>query len=380
MERRSLRLASESLLDDLYDAAAGEFGLGRVLERLAEGVAASGAALVRTDIRSLASLPIAFSRNYEKTVAAYDEVRDAANPMFRRALQRPALGQAVYDDELMSRRELRRTPYYNEFLRPVGIEYTVGLFLTADDSMVANISMGRPRSSGTFRPGDRRLISELIPHLQRIMRLRSMMRAARASLEATYGLLEQLPWGVWLLDGRLSCLHMNAAARRMIAQRDGLDWRDARLVCGRPADTESLNRSLQRSTDSPLVTAGSAADVVLHVARPSGKLGYVLRVIPVTGSSIAEMSGRPAVVIVASDPMREPALSETYLRQALGLTAAEARVAIEIARGATLKECSDRLGCSRNTTKTLLKRVFAKTETRRQSDLVGVILRSLIDH
>ena len=61
------------------------------------------------------------------------------------------------------------------------------------------------------------------------------------------------------------------------------------------------------------------------------------------------------------------------LAAVFGLTAAETRLAAQLASGASLAEAAEKLKVSRTTVRTQLQSVFAKTETRRQADLMRVL-------
>ncbi len=58
-----------------------------------------------------------------------------------------------------------------------------------------------------------------------------------------------------------------------------------------------------------------------------------------------------------------------------GLTGAEARIAIEIGAGNSLAEAAERHGIGYETARTQLRAVFAKTDTRRQSQVATLIAR-----
>jgi DNA-binding CsgD family transcriptional regulator len=80
--------------------------------------------------------------------------------------------------------------------------------------------------------------------------------------------------------------------------------------------------------------------------------------------------------IVADFIMNE---SIDRLRWHFGLTPAEARLAFHLAGGETLRSAAVKLGISYETTRSSLKNIFKKTETRRQAELVIVILTALPD-
>lgn len=62
------------------------------------------------------------------------------------------------------------------------------------------------------------------------------------------------------------------------------------------------------------------------------------------------------------------------LQRELGLTRAEARVAVRIGRGQSVAEIATDLGIAAETVRTHLKRSYAKTGTRRQSELARLVL------
>ena len=59
-----------------------------------------------------------------------------------------------------------------------------------------------------------------------------------------------------------------------------------------------------------------------------------------------------------------------------GLTAAESRIAGGIVQGRTLQEIAGEAGISLETVRTHLKRIFRKTSTRRQAELVRLFVSS----
>lgn len=366
------------VLDSLSEFVADESALPSALSSLARAVGAAGAALVRTHPQTMASTAVACSPGLEPVVSSYDSRLDAANPMYRLALRTDALGTAIFDDDLVGRRDLHRSTYYNDFLRPAGLENTVGLFLQADASSVLNISLCRLRAHGTFRPAQRRLLRELTPHLVRAFRLREQIGHARVAEDATWHLLDAVPWGVLVFDSHARCIHINAGAEAVMARHDGLFWRNAMLACARSSDTMALRAAFERALRRSAHTPDDGSDTVIRVARTSGQPNYLARVMSIPASGYARSEHCPSVVVTITDPSRHPEFSTELLQQAFGLTPAEARIAVEIGNGRSIKECSTEQQCSVNTTKTLLNRVYAKTGARRQSELVGLLLRSFL--
>ena len=70
----------------------------------------------------------------------------------------------------------------------------------------------------------------------------------------------------------------------------------------------------------------------------------------------------------------DPAL----LRDLLGVTLAEARLAALVGSGATPRQAASQLGIAEETARSALKRVFAKTGVTRQSQLAGLLGRLVL--
>jgi DNA-binding CsgD family transcriptional regulator len=81
------------------------------------------------------------------------------------------------------------------------------------------------------------------------------------------------------------------------------------------------------------------------------------------------------VLVILLDPYdrREP--TPLLLKQMFGLTSAEAKVAMQLARGWGIKGIASALSVSEGTIRAQLKSILAKTNTHRQADLVGLLVR-----
>lgn len=81
-----------------------------------------------------------------------------------------------------------------------------------------------------------------------------------------------------------------------------------------------------------------------------------------------------AAVVVIVDPWMPSAVDVELVRRTLRLTPAEARVAAALAEGMTVRRIARAAGIRRNSVRWLLKQCFAKTNCRRQADLVRLVL------
>jgi DNA-binding CsgD family transcriptional regulator len=92
--------------------------------------------------------------------------------------------------------------------------------------------------------------------------------------------------------------------------------------------------------------------------------------------TLSVLEQRPAAVLFVSDPDQDSELPPDLLQRCHGLTAAEARIAVLLVEGRGLNEAAELSGVTRNTAKTQLQSVFAKTQVQRQGELIRLLLRS----
>jgi DNA-binding CsgD family transcriptional regulator len=85
---------------------------------------------------------------------------------------------------------------------------------------------------------------------------------------------------------------------------------------------------------------------------------------------------RPRAILFITDPEEVALVRRENLRQDFGLTPAEAGFTREVLKADGLQAAADRLGISLTTARTHLAHVFDKTGTRRQAELVRLILQS----
>ena len=96
------------------------------------------------------------------------------------------------------------------------------------------------------------------------------------------------------------------------------------------------------------------------------------------GSLCLDKTHRQAAAVAVAfvgDPDAVAAAPRAVLRGLYGLTSAEAALAGCLLRGHDLNEAAEALGVGRETARTHLRRIFAKTETQRQSELLRLLLR-----
>ena len=85
----------------------------------------------------------------------------------------------------------------------------------------------------------------------------------------------------------------------------------------------------------------------------------------------------PAALIVVTDPERSATVSPKKAAALHGLTHSEAQLAAALASGHSIREYAATAEISEHTARWHLKQVFSKTGTKRQTQLVRLLLTEL---
>lgn len=307
----------------------------------------------------------------------------AVDPRLALAAARP--GQLFSDVDHIEPRSFEQSDLYHAVLRPFDLRYTLfGSIQLAGGHVFAPAAM-RSRRAGAYSHEEVAAMERLLPHLSRALHLRLELAALRAHAADLTTALDHSRTPVVLLDAAGCILHLTAAANAVLATRDTLEVRTRRLVARHPSTAAKLRAAVDqalRFADLPSSSRekAEAPATVVDIPRERGPsltvIVHPLRPRPtMTGSE-----GRARALVILHDPGSRLHVDRALLRQIYSLTATEAELAGAIAEGAALADFAAARGCSEATARTHLKRIFEKTRTSRQAELVHAILASAALH
>jgi len=284
-------------------------------------------------------------------------------------------GVVINCDRLVPPAELQETEYYNNYLKYIDIQGALGAMFQGGTGGFprTHMSVYRPIGSEHFGAEPEHLIQELIPHVNRALdlgfRFASLRSRARSKLEA----LNRLDFAVAALNQDGTIGFMNQRAEQILTAADGLAIRHTCIVAEHHDDNEAFWR-LVRNTIGMQSKGERPAGGSVGISRPSGRRNYAVTVAP--GAGMPELAGVPMAwaLIFIADPELNPELPAERISRIHGLTSAEAQLAVGLATGKTLSEYADSTALSMHTVRSTLKQVFAKTDTRRQAELVRLLL------
>lgn len=230
--------------------------------------------------------------------------------------------------------------------------------------------VGAQRRNAPFESAERvGLVRNLVVHLERSLRIQAGLAGLTAESSSLLDALAVLRHGVLLVDGDGVIRATNPVADRMLSCGDVLTVRNGRVTAVRPI----IDTKLRMAIAGASMPAGVRRATSLTCPRPGTAPDVVVQVVPLSDDRAAMYGDRTRTMLVVHDRGDQPTPSMSLLRNLYGLTASEARVAVRVAAGVSLRELSDELCVSYETVRTHLQHVFSKTQTHRQGELVSLL-------
>ena len=305
----------------------------------------------------------------EEAMVAYGR-RVAADPSWELVETRfAALGtDMAHESELYTREELKAHPFYREFLLPNHIHDLTVAGVEFGGAMPARLHFSNRAPRGAAWEARRgALVRAILPAFRAALGLWRQLGERRAELSR---MMDALPQAVFLYEASGTLLHANPGAARLLD--GGGDAERLRAEAQRVAWSVG---ALARRATSGLVTAGARTPVANAASAHDRELRVGARTFRLHGAvAPAWMLGREPGVLVTVESAGARPLTDTEVRERVGLTTRETEVARLVADGLSNQEIADRLGVSfftaRNHVERLLPKMGASNRAR-----VGAMLR-----
>ena len=285
------------------------------------------------------------------------------------------LGEVATMTMLAGEREPLNSDFYLKWVRPLGFRDVIGVLVLKSGKRVAWFSVARSDVQSRFSESDLRQMELLSPHICRALLISDALDLQSIVSTRLAETVDHLSTGILLTEDRGRIAYMNGSAEAILKDGNALKSRDGRLVAVRSDARDALSRALEESLAGKAPSTSGQHAVPLPDEEGSGLIANVLPLQWRDGRNpLASLPGAAAVILQNPSEAAVPPMEAIGLLY--GLTTAERNVLEHIADSHSPQETADRLGVSVNTVKSHLQKIFAKTNTARQADLVRLIARS----
>jgi DNA-binding CsgD family transcriptional regulator/PAS domain-containing protein len=361
--------AEAEFLDRVYEAAVAPDLWPEVLARCQSIFGASEALLANQNEDSCESEAIHVGAD-PAAPQLYASYFVKCNPLLKTADTQPSL-PVLTDEHRLEKQAFMRTEYYNDFLRRFDLHSLLWVRLAIDLPHTTTITLARSRRSDAFDNADIATARRLQPHLIRAHRVSRQVLGARELQNTCDTLLDGSAHAVFVLDPKGVVRHANLAAEALVTRKEGVTLRGGILCTHDSNATRRLRGLVAMAADAATRSSGSMA-----LPRPERQPLSII-VTPVKGDRLIIFGMGFSVVVSVIDPESHVPVPLDRLSELFGLTPAETRIAAALLTGADQQAVAKRLGLSFFTVRNHLVRIFEKTRTQRQSELIGLLTRAL---
>ena len=360
------------LIAAIYDAIIDPSRWDEVVKRIAEATKSMSGVLL---VQDTDAVQLSTTHNVDPYYAkGYVEFWHQHNPL-RALVASTAPGEVQTYTRTTQSDAFRKSAFFNEFVCPQVWGDSLGIGLLHGPCSSGHLILHRSPEAVWVEPQEWQLLKTLAPHLQRAAAIHSLLARARATANA---LAMATGFAVFLLSATCRVLFANAKAEELVRAQKGFRYERGRLAAVNPALSQRL-QALARAGSKPKLGEGELGGT-FEIDRGKNGPPLLAHVIPLAASRAAAAFDidRPAAAVFVVDPAAGFRAQIGRFAARFGLTPAETRVLGEIIGGNGLLAAATKLKITNKTARCHASRIFAKTGTTRQTELIRRFFESTL--
>jgi DNA-binding CsgD family transcriptional regulator len=363
----------DGLITYLYDATLDPRLWSGLATKVAHALGSSSMALMLRH-RDNSGEWLSLTGNFnERAIAIYDAYYHQHNVWVER-IRRLKHGCIYLSEDLIADDDMLRSEFYQDWSGKLGCFFVTGTMFETASGDVCTLGVHRALGQERYTGDDKAFIADLVPHLGRALDVRHLLSQASIERQAALDALDRTKVATLVLGRSGIILYANRQAEALLRAGDSIAASDGCITVCDSAASEWLMACVRSAVD---VASGRRSTGGGTVPLPRGErlpLSVLVAPLPTARDGFGPQA--PAAILFVRDPER-PMPSTTLLQELFGLTAAEASIAALLADGRSIDVVASAQGIKVNTARTHLKNVLAKTGTKRQAQLVALILNAV---
>jgi DNA-binding CsgD family transcriptional regulator len=249
----------------------------------------------------------------------------------------------------------------------------IGVNLERTAASTAFFSIRRSEENGVVDADTRRRCALIAPHVRRAVAIGKLVQTEKSTGIMLKAALDRVAAAVVFVTGKGKIIFANHAAEELFQDKKVLVSRRGLAGAVDPAADRLLRDAFAAAERGDAALGLKGIDIPL-AGHPEGH-HYVANVLSVTSDArrMSDMGTAVAALFVRRITLASQSPLEVVGRR-YKLTPSELRVLAAVLEAGSVENIAERLGVSKSTVKTHLKHVLAKTGTRRQTDLIRLVV------
>jgi DNA-binding CsgD family transcriptional regulator len=234
------------------------------------------------------------------------------------------------------------------------------------------LSIFRRESDGPIDAEAHRKLLLIVPHLRRALHISETIDAANAAAASLSDTLDSFSAGIFLLDEAQTIAHLNTSGRAMVTEGNVVRSIEGRLAACVTQSDQVLRAMVASMNMIDIAVAGAGLARSLIAGDGTHHTAHMMQLSAV-GHRRGGRYGAATLILFVHHATPQPGRASEAVGAFYKLTPSELRVLQTIVQTGGTPEVAQALGVGESTVRTHLQRVFSKTGTRRQADLVKLV-------
>ena len=319
--------------------------------------------------------------DFSQDMDLYEKHFASVNPWIKVNLTTP-VGATLRSSDFIPTDTFRQTEFFNDWLRQFdNVDEGIGSVIVREEDCLALLGL-HYRSDKTDEANIEQLgnfVDFVTPHLQRAILLRRKLEGLQSYTDQLEGALDTLQNAFFIVDETCTVKFANRPAQELLKAEGPVRMLPAnRLGLKQELDNQSLQARVREATGSSLVSAPALTRTALRIqADPAPMSVLVCPLSRDIGTSdmirVSALDTRRHALVCISNPDNLSRVPESIVATALGISPAEARLAVAVYQGWGVSEHADNVGLSRSTARNQMQSILQKTGAGKQGELVRML-------
>lgn len=288
-----------------------------------------------------------------------------------------AVGEVMHSAESFPLDKWKAHKFYAEYWSAYGVHDLIAAKIAEDDRHVVMLGMTRTLEQPTFSSIEMKVLERYIGHLASAYRIVRHLGIIQATARAGLAIIEASTRPMILIDAQHNIVISNAPGETIINAGTSVYKQSGKLICRSPRGAAALRQGLAELQIKINDCYFQQRRVAVRIEGETREHQILCSLWALRPAETMGLFGAAEVILITVAPAPSSSVDVVLVASMFELTPAEAKVAVALVEGLDLRKIARSHNTALETVRSQLKAIFLKTGTRRQSDLVALLLRSI---